>query len=162
MRKTAIISPCQRYRYRLTRFLEPFPAPELLAIMLNPSTADASVDDPTIRRLMGFARLAGYGELIVMNLYALRSTDPDGLKAHDAVGMDNDWRLEDDIARQRRHDEPVLAAWGSSKWAHARAREVMGLVSDVRWLCLGTTKDGSPRHPLYVKASQPMIEFKPR
>src|SRR5690606_18576726 len=95
MNGTARFSPCGQYRYLLTR---PIPAPfwkpdagEAVFVMLNPSTADASEDDPTIRRCIGFAKEWGCTGLTVANLYALRSTDPKGLWKHrDPVGPEND------------------------------------------------------------------------
>jgi len=149
---TADFSPCGRYRYELTRSWDA-KRPELLVVMLNPSTADALEDDPTIRRVVRFADDHGYGELRVMNLYALRSPDPADLWRHDAVGPENDARL-----RARLHvgvGPGVLAAWGCTQWARSRAPKVLPMHRG--WLCLGTTKDGSPRHPLYVPASQRMV-----
>ena len=157
---TATISKCGNYRYSLTRSWNS-DAPELLVVMLNPSTADAAVDDPTIRRVIGFATAAGFGGFRVVNLYALRAVDPAALWQRDSVGPENDGHLERWLVDQRAKDEPVLAAWGTSPWARRRAPAVLGLVSGVRWVCLGTTKDGSPRHPLYVPASQQMVPFTP-
>lgn len=155
---TAFISEDGMYRYKLTRSWDK-ERPELLVVMLNPSTADAAVDDPTIRRVMRFADDAGYGELLVMNLYALRSADPAALHQRDAVGAANDGMLEDALVRQRAAGERVLAAWGASEHVRRRASDVLALVSGVEWVCLGTTKDGHPRHPLYVPATQRMTRF---
>lgn len=155
---TATFSPCGRYRYELTRSWDAT-LPELLVVMLNPSTADAAVDDPTIRRVMRFARDAGYGELRVMNLYALCSVDPAALWASDSVGPENDYRLSAALLVRWSEHRPVLAAWGTTPWSKSRAPRVIALVPGVRWMCLGTTKDGSPRHPLYVPALQTMVPF---
>lgn len=154
----AAISACGRYRYLLTRSWEKH-MPELVVVMLNPSTADATVDDPTIRRVIRFAIDGSFGGIHVLNLYALRSTDPSGLVVEDAIGPDNDEWILRVLTQQWADDLPVLAAWGSSHWAKRRAGIVLRLVPGVRWTCLGTTKNGSPRHPLYVRASQPLIPF---
>lgn len=150
--KGAVISEDGRYRYSLwrawDRSLEP-----LTFVMLNPSTADANVDDPTIRRCIGFAKRDGFGGVRVVNLYAFRATQPkDMFRAIDPVGpLNNDYFNFGTAAT-------VIAAWG----AHARpnrVRDVMRLLRERTVYCLGTTKDGSPRHPLYVRADQPLIPF---
>ena len=100
---TAILSPCGRYRYRLERDLGAIGAMRgsVAFVMLNPSTADATTGDPTIRRCIGYARAWSYAKLIVGNAYAWRSTDPAGLwTADDPVGPENDQHLEQ-IARTR-------------------------------------------------------------
>jgi hypothetical protein len=156
---SAIISDCGQYRYLLTREGEPsgFPLPFL---MLNPSTADASLDDPTIRRCRGFATANGYGGILVANLYALRSTDPSGLWTHaDPVGPENDhWLTNLAVC------EPfIVCAWGTNAKPD-RVRHVVDLMKGhgVRLVCLGTTKDGHPRHPLYVRGDQPFIDWTPK
>jgi hypothetical protein len=148
---SAVISPCGRYRYVLHREL---PQPlrwvkPALFIMLNPSTADATQDDPTIRRCIGFAKYWGCTSLTVVNLFALRSTDPSGLAIdHDPVGPDNDTHIAEQI---RLHSLGVIVgAWGAHPFARKRAEEVMQKHGP--FSCLGTTKAGAPRHPLYVKA----------
>ena len=116
--------------------------------MLNPSTADAMVDDPTIRRVIGFAKDWGYGSALVGNLFAYRATDPKELKQrYDAVGEENDYYL----SLLARLSDKIIVAWGSMKYAKVRARAVVHLLRDRQLQCLGKTKDGSPRHPLYVK-----------
>lgn len=132
---------------------------ELVVVMLNPSTADEMQDDATIRRVLGFAKRDGYSSIRVVNLFALRATNPYELHAaEDAVGPDNDRVLRNIL--NPGHGAPVLAAWGASSLAKARASKVLSFVYPGMWLCLGTTKDGSPRHPLYIKGDQPMIPFK--
>lgn len=157
----AYISPCEQYRYWLFRNNE-VPKPDsgaALFVMLNPSTADASLDDPTIRRCRGFAKTWGCAGLMVANLYALRSTDPKALWAHaDPVGPENDEYLAD-LARKY---GDVVCAWGAIARPDrvARFHEIMESVRPaVRLWCLGTTKSGAPRHPLYVKADQPLLPY---
>src|ERR1700677_1476546 len=92
VRKNAMISPCEKYRYRLERFWGPGHA--LPFVMLNPSTADANIDDPTIRRCMGFSRREGAGGIIVVNLFAYRATEPSDLPAGaERIGPENEFYL---------------------------------------------------------------------
>lgn len=128
-------------------------------IGLNPSTADEDTDDPTVRRCIRFARDWGYGSLAMTNMYAFRSTDPHGLlTATDPIGPENDRALLEIGDRAG----IIIAAWGS--WGTKIKPYVMRPVSvaatwaDKSLHCLGTTKDGQPRHPLYVRADfQPVL-----
>lgn len=153
--KSAVISPCGRFRYRLTRRWAP--GPLLPFIMLNPSTADAEVDDPTIRRCMGFARREGFAGIRVANLFAFRATRPRDL--YDAgfpFGPLNDEELIDLMLEALRDDVPVICAWGAT-W-----KPIDGDISGygrARTMCLGKTKEGDPRHPLYVPAYQPLEPY---
>ena len=151
---TAFISADGSYRYALTRHVAPLTGEGTCTfVMLNPSTADASTDDPTIRRCISFAKRDGFGGMRVANLYAFRAAQPrDMFRAIDPIGALNDHYLNFSAA------STVIAAWGT----HARpnrVRDVMRLLHDRTVLCLGTTKDASPRHPLYVRADQPFIPF---
>jgi len=158
--RSAVISPCGRYRYRLTRTL-PGSTPGLAFVMLNPSTADAEVDDPTIRRCINFA--AGTGGIVVVNLFALRATDPRELREHgsEAVGPENRFYLARVLTDSLAGGAQVVCAWG----AHAQALSV-GYLFELHarergaclW-CLGRTKSGAPRHPLYVRRNQPLEIF---
>ena len=155
----AHISSDGQYRYGLWRSWGD--GPRLPFVMLNPSTADASLDDPTIRRCIGFAKRDGYGGLIVVNLYAYRATDPKALLAcADAVGPSNDDYLRGTINGSRKRDVPLIAAWGVNAKPE-RVRAVLGLIGGARWLCLGKTKHGHPKHPLYIKGDQPLVSFLP-
>jgi len=158
---SAIISPCGTYRYLLKRQAESMSPMKSTAlfVMLNPSTADSMLDDPTIRRCRGFAKLWDCNGLAVANLYALRSTDPAALWSHpDPVGPDND----DYLWNFARECGDVVCAWGSNA-KHERAAHVASILTDAgaRLWCLGTTNGGSPRHPLYVRGNQPLIEWRP-
>lgn len=142
----ADISDDGLYRYVLGRRWD-YSLPECVFIMLNPSTADASQDDPTIRRCISFARSFGCGSLLVGNLYAFRATDPRDLFSADEPtgGERNDKALTELFTR----GAVIVAAWG----AHAKAErvaEVRRLPGADRLSALATTKDGAPRHPLYV------------
>lgn len=146
----AILSDCGKYRYLLSRKLsdQPESFKPILFIMLNPSTADAVIDDPTIRRCVAFAKREGCSYMSVVNLFALRATDPKELEhAKDSVGPDNDMWLSRQIELHR--SGLIIAAWGSSKFAGARAAEVQSKFGPFR--CLGKTKSGAPRHPLYLR-----------
>lgn len=157
----AKISACGRYRYWLTRECGvPKPrTPQVMFVMLNPSTADSTTDDPTIRRCRGFAQSWGADGLIVANLYALRSTDPKALWAsHDPVGLWNDHHLKELLgAATRGH---VVCAWGANAKPE-RVAEFIELAnrSNCRLWCLGVTKSGAPRHPLYIKKGQPLVPY---
>jgi hypothetical protein len=157
LRSDAVISDCGTYRYALMRrWAQGYP---LRFVMLNPSTADATLDDPTIRRCVGFAQREGFAAAIVLNLYAYRATDPKAiLTCSDPVGPDNDKYLWNHLFSASEGPTPVVAAWGVN--AHlGRVQQVLGLVQGVDWRCLGTTRDGHPRHPLYVRGDQPLVSF---
>lgn len=160
VRKTADISVCGIYRYRLTRTWEET-LPVLFWIMLNPSTADADVDDPTVRRCVGFARSFGCGGIDVRNLFAYRATDPSQLLlVKDPVGPDNDPHHIMALAT-RCKSGPVVAAWGTKGSLLDRAERVLYLLKNwgVALHCLGKTKDGHPKHPLYLSAESTLLEF---
>lgn len=162
---SAIISPCGAYRYRLEREFALVHGPTVLWIMLNPSTADATDDDPTIRKVMGFSRLAGYAKLIVVNLFAFRATDPKEceaaakISADEAAGPNN----QQHVMEAAIDAEAIVCAWGAAPWAEAQARTVCGWLDDLvhapEGLCLGTTKSGAPKHPLYVPYAQRFVPF---
>lgn len=135
------------YRYELTRTWDPASALVCCWVMLNPSTADASVDDPTIKRCIGFARDWGFGGLVVVNLFALRSTDPRALKtAVDPVGPRNDASILAAAGRASR----VVCAWGTHGVFADRGAEVRQLLRPFDPHALRLTKAGHPSHPLYL------------
>jgi hypothetical protein len=153
----AVISACGTYRYTLERQWDAA-RPLVLFVMLNPSTADAELDDPTIRRCTGFARSWGYGGLLVGNLFAFRVTDPRELwqrVSFEAIGAHNDlW-----LARLTARADYVVAAWGAQARAAGRARQVTQLL-DVPMHALALTQTGEPRHPLYVRGdARPVVYF---
>lgn len=157
----AVISDCGQYRYVLRRAGElPNPSSSVvLFVMLNPSTADAQFDDPTIRRCRAFARTWGCAGLTVANLYAYRATNPVELKTcPDPVGPDNDKWIGELAIKYR----DVVCAWGANADPQ-RAAEVVRIFRKLkrRLLCLGTTQSGAPRHPLYVKGDTPLVEYNP-
>jgi hypothetical protein len=146
MRET-IFSPCQAYRYTLWRQWDMFNHSYLLCIGLNPSTADAQQDDPTIRRCIDFAKRWGYGALCMVNLFAYRSSDPRALYAVAfPVGPDNDTYIE----LLSRDADCILAAWGHHGSYRQRGTQVATYLSERPLMCFGLNKDGTPKHPLYV------------
>lgn len=150
---TAVFSPCEQYRYRLTRIWDPA-LPVTVFCMLNPSTADHEVLDPTVRRCVGFAQTWNTGGLVVVNAYAHRSTDPAGLwTVDDPVGPANDAHINEAAVDARTSGGVFVAAWGMHANAD-RAFTILGLpaVAAVGARSLGVTKSGAPRHPLYVRA----------
>ena len=150
--RSAVISEDGRYRYQLTRFWDPS-VHGLAFVMLNPSTADGTEDDPTIRRCMRFARDLGFGGLHVVNLYAFRATKPADLwRAEQPVGPENDDYLRRTFVAAAAFGKPVIAAWGANARPD-RVAEVLDLPLARQSLHhLGLTKAGAPRHPLYLRA----------
>ena len=160
LRSSAVISACGLYRYSLTREIDQsFDNPAyhgggVLFVMLNPSTADATENDPTIRRCIGFSHAWGRDFLHVVNLYAYRATLPNTLwLVDDPIGPENDKHIE-----QLAEDcNLTVCAWGSPGPDAQRAKHVRGLLENrgpVYYLRLN--KDGSPGHPLYLpKALKP-------
>ncbi|MFJ4473290.1 DUF1643 domain-containing protein [Streptomyces sp. NPDC089424] len=141
-------STAREYRYLLTRIWDPAVKP-VVFLMLNPSTADALDDDPTIVRCTGFARREGAGGLVVVNLFGLRSTDPRALTRHpDPIGPHNDAFVRHAVSLAG----TVIAAWGAAPIAGERGRGVAVELAGrgVALHCLGVTSLGQPRHPLYL------------
>lgn len=152
----AVFSSGQTFRYVLWRALNPKPVRRTVTfVMLNPSTADANTDDPTIRRCTHFAKAHDFDRLVVVNLFAFCATNPDALYVHvsdktallSPIGTFNDeW-----IDQAASNTDVIVCAWGALRPdAMRRARSVLQRL-DVRKLKhLGLTKDGHPKHPLYL------------
>ncbi len=155
----AALSDCRHYRWSLQRQWQPG-LPPLVFIGLNPSRADAARDDPTLRRIVGFARQWGFGCVTVLNLFARISPSPALLKrAADPVGPENDHWLQAALNAQ---GAAIWLGWGNLGAWRGRDRQVLellrqGLVAEPRLenrlLCLGLTAQGQPRHPLYAAAA---------
>lgn len=151
--RSAVISDDGLYRYRLERRWAP--GHTVTWVMLNPSTADADTDDPTLRRIQGFSRRMGFGRLIVVNLYAYRATEPRDLwRAADPVGPENDWYLFDAMTGHE-----VVVAWG----AHAKPDRIARFLQIHRSApgvgrlhAMALTGSGQPRHPLYLRGDLTM------
>src|SRR5262245_1661957 len=150
LERDAVISDCGNYRYLLRRTWD-HGKPRALIVMLNPSTADAKIDDATIRSCIRLCKALGYGGFEVVNLFALRATDPAELaKAADPVGPGNDDSIERAIGRC----DIAICAWGAHPMAARREADVRNLLRSFRpaIFCLGKTKAGAPKHPLYIKS----------
>jgi hypothetical protein len=120
----------------------------VLFVGLNPSTADETDDDPTVRRCVGFAKAWGYERLFLANLFGYRATNPkELLQTTDPVGPDNDQHLRN----LSRRAELTIAAWGAQGHWHGRNDQVCGILSNLHYLKL--TKAGHPSHPLYLPKS---------
>jgi hypothetical protein len=141
------------YRYTLTRQWKDGKC--VCFLMFNPSTATATILDPTIRKCVGFARRWNYGRLVVLNLYAVRSTDPRAVArmGSSAVGPMNDYWIVEALKESRE----LICAWGCAQYAPyigKRITHVMALIKEYREYtpinCLGYRKDGHPRHPLML------------
>jgi hypothetical protein len=149
----AHFSRCRRYRYALWRQWQAA-GPTLMLIGLNPSTADAGHDDPTIRRCIGFARDWGFGGVWVLNLFAYRATQPTVLKAAaDPIGPRNDIWLK----RIARRCDRIVAAWGNHGRFMHRSTRVRAMFGD-RLEIIRLTAAGEPAHPLYLsKTLKPVV-----
>ncbi|MEM6384773.1 MAG: DUF1643 domain-containing protein [Pseudomonadota bacterium] len=146
--REAVYSDCERYRYRLTVSWDER-APRLLYVMLNPSKATELVNDPTIERCERRARQLGYGAFGVANLFGLRETSPARLKSARAPeGPHNMRAIDDSVA----WSDSVLAAWGVHGTHRAQGAKVLKRLRTcgAPLLHLGLTKEGHPRHPLYI------------
>jgi hypothetical protein len=154
----AVFSDCETYRYLLWREMQDlYTKPgTVLWCMLNPSTATELILDPTLTRVDGFTARLGYARWEVVNLFALRSTDPKGLHhISDPVGTDNDHVIAERMAASA----VIVVGWGAFPLAAARARRVAELAAGKPLHCLGVTRDGWPRHPLYLKSDAPLVAW---
>ncbi|MBO9533052.1 MAG: DUF1643 domain-containing protein [Solirubrobacteraceae bacterium] len=151
VRRSARFSRCSRHRLLLERHWDE--GPLVGFVMLNPSTADHARDDATIGRCTTFARDWGFGGLLVANLFTLRSTDPRILTLTTATSRNADGADEalDELAERC---DLIVEAWGAHRTVDDRASAVRTRVarSGTELAVLGRTKDGHPRHPLYVPA----------
>lgn len=153
MIRSAVISACGNYRYRLARIWGAANEPTVLWVMLNPSTADASIDDPTIKRCIAFSQREGFGSMLVENLYAYRSTDPAKmlrLAATEATGPENYLRM----VEARNCASKIICAWGNPGGTYAP-----NALRGAELWCLGKTGSGAPRHPLYLHSATPLVRF---
>lgn len=163
VRREAVLSPCRTYRYSLSRTWDDDLSP-CLWVMLNPSTADAMVDDPTVRRCMAFSKAWGSGGIIVVNLFAFRAADPATLVRARNLGCDIRGPERDEhILSALGVCDVVVCAWGAHSLAVEGAPHVLSLVaSHAEVSCLGRTQSGAPKHPLYLAATTRCESFPTR
>ncbi len=158
MERNAKFDPSGRYRYWLGRCWDQA-LPAVGFVMLNPSTADATVNDPTIRRCLGFAQQWGFGSLVVTNLFAYRATRPVDLwAASDPVGEKTDRHL----VQMAQQVDQIVVAWGNHGGRGDRAQQVSHLLNPTgtRVLyCLGLTRCQQPRHPLYLPQTTRLVPW---
>lgn len=143
----AVFSRCNFYRYAVWRCWN-LELPSVLFIGLNPSTANATLDDPTLRRCIDYARRWNYGSVYIANLFAYRTTDPASLRnVDDPVGPRNNMWLRRLIKRTSR----VFVAWGNGGSYKDRSGEVLKMIPEP--YCLKINRSGQPAHPLYLPKS---------
>lgn len=162
MKHETIFSPCRKYRYTLWRYWPDMFIGETSSetqahryvqfIGLNPSTADETQDDPTIRRCIGFAKAWGYGAICMTNLFAFRATQPEDMKrAQNPAGEENKHFLLQCAAEAGL----IVAAWGKDGAYGAQDLTVQQWLTKAGFKLhyLKLNLDGSPRHPLYISAA---------
>jgi hypothetical protein len=154
----AMFSPCRTHRYVLYRdWLAGRDLRRLMVIGLNPSTADEFANDPTVTRCCNFAKGWGFSGLVMTNLFSYRATDPACIKAaaHPTDTENDRWLLQEAAAAGL-----VIAAWGVHGSHLDRAAQLTSMLRNagIELHCLGTTKAGDPRHPLYMpRDCQPVV-----
>lgn len=165
----AVFSGDYKHRYVLTRVWNSLYVKyrTLPFVLLNPSTATAAVNDPTITRCIGFAKREGYAALAIFNLFSYRATDPRELKSvyseqgYGDIAMHFNYRnaryIGEALARFPA-DTPIVCGWGAHKFLSRVEFDLKHFYGD-RLYCLGKTKDGSPRHPLYLRADAPLEQW---
>jgi hypothetical protein len=157
--KGAEFSPCKRYRYSLWREWQTLTPSKkyVLFVMLNPSTADENILDPTVRRCLGYAMAWGYNKMVVANIFALRSTDPGELyKCEDPIGEENDAYIQ----KLAQEADMVIVAWGTHSKYKNRGEQVTKLLEGMKNIYyLQKTKNGTPSHPLYLKADLKPVNY---
>ena len=159
MKKEAIISNCGKYRHWLIRSWDD--SKDMCCfIMLNPSTADADNDDPTIRRCISFSKKWGFGGFCVVNLFDLRTPKPSVLFESENPCSD---RADYFIEQALNEFSQIIPAWGNHGIYQERSQEVNWMIGHSFLAeparCLGFNKSGEPKHPLYVKLEQPLIDY---
>ena len=156
IRRETIISRCESYRYCLWREWEDRSPRYVAFIGLNPSTADAVNDDPTIRRCIGFATRWGYSSMCMINLFAFRATKPADLrKSEDPIGSAND----DFLRELSKSADLVVSCWGNHGSILGRQQNVVRFIGIS--CCLGVTNQGQPKHPLYVPYETELMTYSP-
>lgn len=153
--KYAMLSPCLQYRFALSRAWEPNMR-VIGFILLNPSTADDKIDDPTVKKLIQFAKHNKYGGFLLANIFSLRSTDPKLLRTHhDPIGPSNDYW----IAQLTRWSEIVVCGWGNHGSLNNRGKEVKLIIPKAKRFAFGFNNGGQPTHPLYLSPTKRFLPW---
>lgn len=159
---SAVLSECGCYRLRLDRQIDRYGNPTALLIGVNPSIADATVNDATIRKDIGFAMRLGWSRIIKGNKFAWRATDVRELaKCAEPIGAANDAYLRQMMIEA----DVIVACWGPlsklPKHLRNRWRDVVAIADEIGkpLMCFGTAKDGQPRHTLMLAYDTPLIEW---
>lgn len=157
LHRSAVFDHTKKYRYLLKRWWGE-KSNRVVFILLNPSTADETQDDPTIRRCMGFASYWGYTSADILNIFALRSTDPAALySTNSPIGASNDaW-----IDSMTMDAKLVVAAWGNHGLHLQRGSTVRFMIRERRLACFGLTRTKEPKHPLYLSGRASLFYMKP-
>ncbi len=160
MKKDAILDKTRQYRYALKRQWGADDENFVNFVLLNPSTADENIDDPTIKACIKFAQNWGYDGILVTNLFAFRATEPTDLKkAENPIGDQNDSYIK----KYAKRSKIIVIAWGNHGNFLNRGEQVVKLLSQIKDPhCLQILKNGSPKHPLYINRKTELIEFNSR
>lgn len=154
MKKDAILSNDRKYRYLLSRIWDDT-KPMVTIIGLNPSTANETIDDPTITRCINFSKSWGYGGFYMLNLFAFRATKPrDMFQSFDPIGADNDKYIKE----YSNTTDKVICAWGNHGNYKQRSQDVLSQIDNAYYLKLNGS--GEPAHPLYLKSDMKPIKLK--
>lgn len=154
MRTGAHFSDCRKYRYALWRYWQG-DKDCVMFIGLNPSTADETKNDPTIRRCIGYAKDWGFGGICMLNLFAYRTTCPKILKiVSDPIGSKNN-----EFLKMYADLRLTIACWGTQGTFMKRGETVINLLGRESLSCLGITKNGQPKHPLYLRRDVKIVSF---
>jgi len=157
--RSAVFSPCRKWRYHLQHIWDKS-EPNLIWMMLNPSTADEVKNDPTVERCEQRARMWGFGGVEVYNIFSYRATDPSNMKAQaDPIGPDNDdWMIK---FAKKSHQTTAIIGWGEHGKHIGRGEEVLGIIARHKGQvhALKVNASGHPKHPLYIGYKQKAEPF---
>jgi len=151
----AIFSDCEKYRYILTRMWDEHKS-KIVFIGLNPSTANEIKNDPTVTRMIKFAKSWRYGSISVCNLFGFRATFPEDLKkAQNPVGKEND----ELIIKEIKEADKVIAAWGNHGKFKNRSYEMLQQIAGDNLYSFGKTNQGEPKHVLYLRNNAEISKY---
>ena len=154
IKKSCVLSKCNKYRYELRRAWNSS-KPQIMFILLNPSTADDIEDDPTIKKCISYTKRLKGGSIVVCNIFSYRSTDPRLMKQHnDPVGPNNDYWIK----KNAKESKLIIAGWGKHGSYLGRAEEICRMLPKMH--CFKINKDGSPTHFLYLPSNLKPILFR--